>query len=147
MFLFHLYRFIKALSRYPLHTIKESVHLLTLQKEPNLNSERDFYRSIDVYVNVEPCIQCCAALIEVGPPRRIFFGCANERFGGCGSVLNVPELLGFHNTVPDSEETRSERCVMISGGHRSDEAIELLKTFYKGENMNAPIDKRKPARD
>ena len=98
-------------------------------------------------MNVEPCIQCCAALIEVGPPRRIFYGCANERFGGCGSVLNVPELLGFHNSVPDSVETLSERCIMISGGHRSDEAIELLKTFYKGENLNAPIDKRKPARE
>ena len=118
-----------------------------LQKETNLETEKDFYRSIDVYVNVEPCIQCCAALLEVGPPRRIFFGCSNERFGGCGSVLNVPELLGFRNSDANSETTQSERCLMISGGHRSDEAIKLLKTFYKGENMNAPIEKRKPARD
>ena len=59
----------------------------------NRDQERDFYRDIDVYVNVEPCIQCCAALLEMGPPRRIFFGCANERFGGCGSVLNESNFL------------------------------------------------------
>ena len=34
----------------------------------------------------------------------------------------------------------------IEGGHDSEKAIELLKTFYKGENPNAPEDKRKPAR-
>ena len=115
-------------------------------KDLNREEERDFYRDIDVYVNVEPCIQCCAALLEMGPPRRIFFGCANERFGGCGSVLNVPELLGY-SKFSKTCESESNRCLLISGGHRSLEAIELLKTFYKGENINAPIEKRKPARD
>ena len=146
-----------------------------------------FYADVDVYVNVEPCIQCCAALVEVGPPRAIFYGCSNDRFGGCGSVLNIPKLLQipttglntadndntstdsvksiFHDKnsaedlsakkylfkCSDEKESKDPRAknssLVLSGGHRSDEAIEMLKTFYKGENPNAPLDKRKPARD
>ena len=126
--------------------------LLTPNKiEVDCETERQFYRDIDVYVNVEPCIQCCTALLQIGPPRAIFYGCANDRFGGCGSVMNVPELLGFHNSTDCSQKKQpcsdSDKCILISGGHRSGEAIELLKTFYKGENLNAPKDKRKPTRN
>ena len=100
---------------------------------------------------MEPCIQCCSALLEIGPPRAVFYGCANDRFGGCNSVLNVPKLLNFHNlsdcTQDKQSQTVSNKCILISGGHRADESVELLKTFYKGENPNAPLDKRKPARN
>lgn len=41
-----------------------------------------------LYVTVEPCIMCASALRQMGI-RRVFYGCANERFGGCGSVLGV----------------------------------------------------------
>ena len=46
----------------------------------------ELLRDIDLYVTVEPCIMCAAALRIVGI-RRVFYGCVNERFGGCGSVL------------------------------------------------------------
>ena len=60
--------------------------------------------------------------------KGIFFGCSNPRFGGCGSVLDV--FTEGH----------------VSRGHRDEEAVALLKEFYKGENPNAPPEKRKPAR-
>jgi tRNA-specific adenosine deaminase 2 len=41
-----------------------------------------------LYVTVEPCIMCASALRQMGI-ERVFYGCANERFGGCGSVLGV----------------------------------------------------------
>ena len=41
-----------------------------------------------LYVTVEPCIMCAAALRFLGIPK-VVFGCANERFGGCGSILNI----------------------------------------------------------
>ena len=41
-----------------------------------------------LYVTVEPCIMCAAALRLLGIPK-VVFGCANERFGGCGSILNI----------------------------------------------------------
>ena len=42
----------------------------------------------DVYVTCEPCIMCAGALALVRV-RRVVFGCRNERFGGCGSILSV----------------------------------------------------------
>ena len=42
----------------------------------------------DVYVTCEPCIMCAGALALVRV-RRVVFGCRNDRFGGCGSILSV----------------------------------------------------------
>ncbi|XP_067901668.1 tRNA-specific adenosine deaminase 2 isoform X6 [Heterodontus francisci] len=42
-----------------------------------------------LYVTVEPCIMCAAALRLLNIPL-VVYGCQNERFGGCGSVLNIP---------------------------------------------------------
>ena len=50
-----------------------------------------------LYVTVEPCVMCAAALRAVGV-AKVFYGCKNERFGGCGSVLvanNLIEQLRF----------------------------------------------------
>ncbi len=41
-----------------------------------------------LYVTVEPCIMCAGALRHVGI-KKVYFGCGNERFGGCGSILDV----------------------------------------------------------
>lgn len=41
-----------------------------------------------LYVTVEPCIMCASALRQVGI-QEVFYGCGNDRFGGCGSVLGV----------------------------------------------------------
>ncbi|XP_059212323.1 tRNA-specific adenosine deaminase 2 [Centropristis striata] len=80
-----------------------------------------------LYVTVEPCIMCAAALRLLNIPV-VVYGCSNERFGGCGSVLDVAsaELPQTGNTF---------KCV---SGHRAEEAVEMLKTFYKQENPNAP---------
>ena len=36
---------------------------------------------LKVYVNVEPCIMCAAALLKL-QVATIYYGCANEKFGG-----------------------------------------------------------------
>lgn len=41
-----------------------------------------------LYVTVEPCIMCASALRQMGI-KAVFYGCGNDRFGGCGSVLGV----------------------------------------------------------
>eukprot|EP00095_Tigriopus_kingsejongensis_P008860 snap_masked-scaffold15_size728074-processed-gene-4.15 protein:Tk08860 transcript:snap_masked-scaffold15_size728074-processed-gene-4.15-mRNA-1 annotation:"hypothetical protein DAPPUDRAFT_306296" len=94
----------------------------------------DFFAQVVVYVNCEPCIMCASALQQVGI-KGIFFGCSNPRFGGCGTVLDVFQL----------DRTRPLRP-FIQNGFRAEDAIELLKVFYKGENPNAPPEKRRPAR-
>jgi tRNA-specific adenosine deaminase 2 len=45
---------------------------------------------VTLYVTVEPCIMCASALRQLGI-REVYFGCMNERFGGCGGVLGVNE--------------------------------------------------------
>lgn len=86
---------------------------------------RDVFRDISVVVTVEPCIMCAGALTELNV-KEILFGCRNDRFGG-QTVLNVFELI--------------QSKVMVVHGIREDEAMELLKEFYKGENPAAPISK------
>ena len=41
-----------------------------------------------LYVTVEPCIMCAFALRMAGI-TNVVFGCRNQRFGGCGSILDV----------------------------------------------------------
>jgi len=91
------------------------------------------FTQITVCVTVEPCIMCAAAMRMLGI-RRVIYGCANERFGGCGSVLDV------NSDESGSFESRliCERDVILAPF-----AIELLKSFYLGENPNAPVPKRK----
>lgn len=42
------------------------------------------------YVTCEPCIMCAGALALI-KIRKVYFGCKNERFGGCGSILSIHE--------------------------------------------------------
>lgn len=50
------------------------------------NSNPNPFKDTTLYVTVEPCIMCAAALRQVGI-KRVVFGAGNERFGGNGSVL------------------------------------------------------------
>ena len=40
------------------------------------------------FVTCEPCIMCAAALRDM-KIKTVVFGCSNDRFGGCGSILSV----------------------------------------------------------
>ncbi|KAL4223484.1 tRNA-specific adenosine deaminase 2 [Mactra antiquata] len=100
--------------------------------EEHSEDKTKVFSEITLYVTVEPCIMCAAALRSVGV-SKVVYGCKNERFGGCGSVLNI-HTDTLHQLGP------SFQCV---DDVMADEAVQLLKTFYKGENTNAPDGKRK----
>ena len=55
--------------------------LFSIANQPDLSDTT-------LYVTVEPCLMCAAALRQarVG---KVIFGCANERFGGCGGVRDI----------------------------------------------------------
>lgn len=58
---------------------------------PDISQMNDYPLSTTtLYVTVEPCIMCASALRQLGI-NQVFYGCANDRFGGCGSVLGVNE--------------------------------------------------------
>lgn len=89
---------------------------------------KEIFCEIVVVVSVEPCIMCAGLLHSLNVPK-IVYGCNNDRFGGCGSVMNV---LPFYDTVCD-----------LTAGVLKDEAMSLLQMFYKGTNPNAPPSKVK----
>lgn len=98
--------------------------VLSYCQDRNLRFQ-DVFPEISVVVTVEPCIMCAGALNELNV-KEILFGCRNDRFGG-QTVLDVFELM--------------QSKVSVVGGIREDEAMELLKEFYKGENPSAPFTK------
>ena len=99
---------------------------------PDVTHPCSIFQSCDLYVTCEPCIMCAAALRKVGI-ARVVFGCRNDRFGGCGS------LLSLHN---GDGVARTKRYEIVSGVLK-DEAIGLLRSFYDRENFHAPDEKRK----
>jgi tRNA-specific adenosine deaminase 2 len=48
-----------------------------------------------LYVTVEPCVMCSFAMV-LGGLKFVVFGCANDRFGGCGSTLHVHQGMSVH---------------------------------------------------
>ena len=96
--------------------------------------------SCQLYVTVEPCIMCTAALRKVGL-TDVFFGCKNERFGGCGSIMNA------HNDVRlDSPPLNVKLYDEIDNQNYELRAVMLLRQFYMLENENAPNPKTKKDR-
>ncbi len=88
------------------------------------------FNDLTLYVTVEPCIMCAAALRLVGL-CRVFYGCGNERFGGCGSILDT-----------DSMDSDYLPPLNLTCGILADEAVQLLKDFYERGNPKAPDAKR-----
>lgn len=80
-----------------------------------------------LYVTVEPCIMCAYALRRVGI-GHVVFGCRNERFGGCGSVLAAHQA----KIEPSLGELT---CTSASEEHQ-ERAKALLRKFYEGQNPN-----------
>lgn len=46
------------------------------------------FKETTLYVTVEPCLMCAAALKQLHI-KAVYFGCGNDRFGGCGSVFSI----------------------------------------------------------
>ncbi|XP_075983125.1 tRNA-specific adenosine deaminase 2 [Anticarsia gemmatalis] len=88
---------------------------------------KEYFKNIVVYVTVEPCIMCAAALNNLHI-KEVIYGCANDRFGG-KTVLDVSKFYDHNYDV--------------TGNVLADEAMALLKQFYKGANPNAPESKAK----
>ena len=78
----------------------------------------------ELYVTCEPCIMCASALRQLRV-KRVYFGCANDKFGGCGSILALHR--GVFPVVP---------------GIRADEAVALFRQFYDRDNVRTSADVR-----
>ena len=101
------------------------------------------FKQCCLYVTVEPCIMCAAALRLLSIPK-VVYGCANERFGGCGSILNIHsdtyEDIDGHSS--NGDHLPCQPFHVLSGVY-AEQAIDLLQRFYLQTNPNAPKPKVK----
>ena len=72
----------------------------------------------DLYVTKEPCAMCAGALVHVRM-RRVIFGCADDRSGGAGGIINLLQMPTFNH-----------RCD-ISTGVLQQECATLLQSFFR----------------
>jgi tRNA(adenine34) deaminase len=80
----------------------------------------------ELYVTKEPCVMCAGALVHARV-RRVIFGCADERAGAAGSLLNVLQMSA-HN----------HRCD-ISSGILTSECAAILREFFRAQrDRNLP---------
>jgi tRNA(adenine34) deaminase len=80
------------------------------------------YRLTDttLYVTLEPCVMCAAALVHARV-RRVVFGAWDPRAGGAGSITDVFVLAGLNHRVD------------VFGGVLMDECAQLLQEFFAGK--------------
>src|SRR5438046_8426806 len=72
----------------------------------------------ELFVTKEPCVMCAGAVV-LARVRRVIFGCADERAGAAGSILNVLQM-----------PTLNHRCD-ISSGVLQNECAAILQDFFR----------------
>jgi tRNA(adenine34) deaminase len=71
----------------------------------------------DMYVSLEPCAMCSGAIINFRI-RNVYIATENERFGCCGSKINLLDF-GFNHTCK------------VEFGLLKDQASNLISDFFK----------------
>lgn len=112
------------------HAEVEAIDVLLEQWQKNGLSMAEVaqkFSNCSLYVTCEPCIMCASSLSFLSI-KEVFYGCSNDKFGGCGSILS----LHLSNTV---SLNKGFKC---TGGIMASEAVLLLRSFYEQGNPNAP---------
>jgi len=73
---------------------------------------------VEFFVTKEPCAMCAGALVNARV-KRIVYGMADPRSGGCGSALDI---TGFPGMLWQVE---------AAGGVRAEECAGLVKDFFR----------------
>ncbi|CAJ1941763.1 unnamed protein product [Sphenostylis stenocarpa] len=118
------------------HAEMEAVDVLLVQWQKNglsMSEVAENFSNCSLYVTCEPCIMCASVLSILGI-KEVFYGCSNDKFGGCGSILS----LHLSNSTPLNNEVSSGKSFKCTGGIMASEAVLLFRTFYEQGNPNAP---------
>lgn len=88
-----------------------------------------------LYVTVEPCLMCASAL-KIMNIKAVFYGCANGKFGGNGSIYSLHEKDSLGFPVESKADSYSSTLKYQQS------AVDLLKAFYEGGNDSISEEKR-----
>ena len=66
----------------------------------------------DLYCTVEPCVMCAGASV-LARVRHIYFGAAEPKFGGCGSIFQIPSDERLNHRIAVTGGILRERCAGI----------------------------------
>ncbi|KAF7801247.1 tRNA-specific adenosine deaminase 2 [Senna tora] len=111
------------------HAEMEAIDFLLEQWQKNglsMSEVAEKFSSCSLYVTCEPCIMCASALSILGI-KEVYYGCANDKFGGCGSILSL------------NSEVTPRKGFKCTGGVMASEAILLLRSFYEQGNPNEMV--------
>ena len=86
------------------------------------NCNKDVLKGSELYVTVEPCIMCAAALARIGV-KVVYYGCSNDKFGEMDLYYHVTVVVIFHDLDCEYD---------VIPGVLETQAIELLREFYSG---------------
>ncbi|EFX05013.1 tRNA-specific adenosine deaminase [Grosmannia clavigera kw1407] len=103
----------------------------------------DIVRGCSLYVTVEPCIMCASMLRQYGI-KKVYFGAANDKFGGTGGVLRI-HMNSKPNEPAAQNATYIETYVtnMMSKPRRTRTVRQPLEGT--GGSTSMPSDKGMPA--
>lgn len=87
----------------------------------------------ELFVTLEPCVMCAGAAVY-SRISRIVYGARDERFGACGTVLNVAQ-----------NDALNHRCE-VEGGVLGDKCLAPIRAFF-AELRKQPKKKFKPDAD
>src|ERR1700736_6039938 len=76
----------------------------------------------DLYVTKEPCVMCAGALVHARV-RRVIFGCADERAGAAGSIINILQMPSLNHHCD------------INSGVLQNECAAILQDFFKQKRV------------
>lgn len=119
------------------HAEMEAIDVLLEQWQKSglsVSEVAENFSTCSLYVTCEPCIMCAAALSILGI-KEVYYGCANDKFGGCGSILS---LHCSSSKLPNSGGIAQRKDFKCTGGIMALEAVSLLRRFYEQGNPNAP---------
>lgn len=94
------------------HAEMEAIDVLLEQWQKSGLSKAEVaakFSNCTLYVTCEPCIMCAAALSILGI-KEVYFGCANDKFGGCGSILSLHSASSEPSTGPGYQTKRGFKC-------------------------------------
>jgi tRNA-specific adenosine deaminase 2 len=103
--------------------------IVAVQAYLSTGGDISIFQYCDLYVTVEPCIMCASILSKI-KIRKVYFGCSNDKFGGCGSILSLHDNSIYKDAA--------YHVYPIEKGIQAERATKLLQLFFERGNERAP---------